>query len=268
MGNITKVIAITSGKGGVGKSTISANLAYALYKLGFKVALFDADIGLANLDILLKVKAKKTILDVLKGKAEFKDIVLTIENGFYLIPGESGDEILNFDDKEIYDKFIEGLKLFNDLDFLIVDTGAGIDKQVQIFLDAADEVVIVTAPEPTSITDSYTMIKILSKKRKRLFLLLNLVDNQKEANLIYQKLSKVAKENISPDLVIQLIGFLKRDKKIQKASLSRTLFSRENSHSSKQIFLIAKKLAHILERKVLMENETGLNRFFKKILKF
>jgi len=266
----TKFIAITSGKGGVGKSTISANLAYALHELGFKVGLFDADIGLANLDVLLKVNTDKNILHVLKGEAEFKDIIVEIEKDFYLIPGDSGDEILKYSDEFLFDRFASSLDALDDLDFLVIDTGAGIGKEVQTFLDAVDEVLIVTAPEPAAITDAYAMIKVLADKRERLFLLLNQVDNQKEANGIYQKIASVAKANIQNDIKLQMIGYLKKDSLIQKASIKRNLFVKENPLAvpSEQIFAMAKKIAQILERKVLVEEETGLSRFFKKILRF
>ena len=266
----TKFIAITSGKGGVGKSTISANLAYALHELGFKVGLFDADIGLANLDVLLKVNTNKNILHVLKGEAEFKDIIVEIEKNFYLIPGDSGDEILKYSDEFLFDRFASSLDALDDLDFLVIDTGAGIGKEVQTFLDAVDEVLIVTAPEPAAITDAYAMIKVLADKRERLFLLLNQVDNQKEANGIYQKIANVAKSNIDKDIKLQMIGYLKKDPIIQKSSIKRQLFTKENplSTPSEQIFTMAKKIAQILERKVLIEEETGLSRFFKKILRF
>jgi flagellar biosynthesis protein FlhG len=266
----TKFIAITSGKGGVGKSTISANLAYALHELGFKVGLFDADIGLANLDVLLKINTDKNILHVLKGEAEFKDIIVEIEKDFYLIPGDSGDEILKYSDEFLFDRFAASLDALDDLDFLIIDTGAGIGKEVQTFLDAVDEVLIVTAPEPAAITDAYAMIKVLSEKRDRMFLLLNQVDNQKEANGIYQKIANVAKANIQNDIKLQMIGYLKKDPIIQKSSIKRQLFTKENplSTPSEQIFTMAKKIAQILERKVLIEEETGLSRFFKKILRF
>jgi flagellar biosynthesis protein FlhG len=266
---LTKFIAITSGKGGVGKSTISANLSYALHSLGFRVGVFDADIGLANLDVILKVNAKKNILHVLKGEVEFKDIIIEIEDGFYLIPGESGDEILKYSDEFMFDRFAQGLEALNDLDFLIIDTGAGIGKEVQTFLDAVDEVLVVTAPEPAAITDAYAMIKVLSEKRDRVYLLLNQVDNQKEANTIYQKIANVAKSNIE-NLKLQMIGYLRKDNLIQKASIKRFLFVKEDplATCSEQITLIAKKIAQILERKVLVEEERGLSRFFRKILKF
>jgi len=264
----TKFLAITSGKGGVGKSTIAANLGYTLHSLGFKVGLFDADIGLANLDVLLKVKTKKNILHVLKGEAKFKDIIIEVEKDFFLIPGDSGDEILKYSDEFMFERFADDISQLDDLDFLIIDTGAGIGKEVQTFLLAADEVIVVTVPEPAAITDAYAMVKVLSENHKRLFLLMNEVDSQKEANNIYQKISNVAKSNIREDFRLQMIGFLKRDKNIQTASIKRQLFAKEYPYSqvTEQLTTIAKKIAQILERKVLVEEETGLGRFFKKIL--
>ena len=264
----TKFIAITSGKGGVGKSTISANLGYALHSLGFKVGLFDADIGLANLDVLLKISSKQNILHVLKGEAKFEDIIVEIEKDFYLIPGDSGDEILKYSDEFMFSRFADELESLSDLDFLIIDTGAGIGKEVQTFLDASDEVLVVTAPEPAAITDAYAMVKVLSEKRDRIFLILNQVDNQKEANDIYKRISTVAKSNIEKDFKLQMIGYLKKDSVIQKASIKRELFTKTSQFSTptEQIFGIAKKIAQILERKVLVEEEKGLGRFFKKIL--
>jgi flagellar biosynthesis protein FlhG len=265
----TKFLAITSGKGGVGKSTISANLAYVLHSLGFKVGLFDADIGLANLDVLLKVNTDKNILHVLKGEAKFEDIIVEIEKDFYLIPGDSGDEILKYSDEFMFEKFEDNLSGLDDLDFLIIDTGAGIGKEVQTFLLAADEVVIVTVPEPAAITDAYAMIKVLSSKKDRLFLLINEVSSNKEAINIYKKISNVVKNNIeNSDFKLQLIGHLKNDKIIQTSSIKRELFAKKYEYStpSEQITLIAKKIAQILERKVLIEEEHGLGRFFKKIL--
>ncbi len=262
----TRVIAITSGKGGVGKTTISANLGYALHSLGFKVALFDADIGLANLDVMLKVNPKKNILDVLKNEAELKDIVVEIEPGFVLLPGESGDEIINFADEMTLNNFIAQLDYFSDFDFFIIDTSAGIDKRVQMFLEAADDVIVVTVPEPAAITDAYAMIKVISEKRDIAYMILNEVANEKEANNIFSKILKVAKANLRDDFRLLMLGFIKRDKMIYSCSTKRELFVKEfpNSSSSMQLMQIAKKIARISERKVL-EKEGGLSKFFKRI---
>jgi flagellar biosynthesis protein FlhG len=264
----TKFISITSGKGGVGKSTITANLGYMLHELGFKIALFDADIGLANLDVILKVSSKKNMLHVLKGEVEFKDIIVTIDDGFYLIPGDSGDEVLKYDSDRVFDSFAEGIEVLNDLDFLIIDTGAGIGKDVQKFLDASDDVIVITTPEPAAITDAYAMVKLLSEKRERAFMILNQVATEKEATNMFKKISDIAKANMNKDFRLQMISHVKKDPIVTKGNIQRFLFTEKfpTSAPAEQIKLIAKKIAQILERKVLNEEETGLGRFFKKIL--
>jgi len=262
----TRVIAVTSGKGGVGKTTLTANLGYALSALGFKVALFDADIGLANLDVLLRVTPKKNILNVLKNECELKDIVIEVEKNLFLIPGESGEEIIDFADEMGLNNFLSQLEYFNDFDFFLIDTSAGIDKRVQMFLDAADDVLIVTVPEPAAITDAYAMIKVISEKRDIAYMILNEVKSVKEANNIYSKIKNVAQKNLRNDFRLLMLGHVRYDKNIYLSSTKRYLFTKEypNSAPSEQVFSIAKKIAKIAERKVL-EEKKGLSGFFKKI---
>jgi len=262
----TKFIAITSGKGGVGKTTITANLGYALHKLGFKVALFDADIGLANLDVILKVNTSKNIYNVLKNECSLKDIIVEIEKDFILIPGKSGDEIIDFADEVALSRFFNELDFLSDYDFFLIDTGAGIDQKVQIWLEASDDVIIVTVPEPAAITDAYAMVKLMSEKKDLVFMLLNEVANEKEAINIFSKIKNVAKANLNNKFRLQIIGYLQKSKIISNSSIKRTLFVKEDPFSSvsKQIFDIARKIAKISERKVL-EEEKGITNFFKKI---
>ncbi len=262
----TRVIAITSGKGGVGKTTLSANIGYALSSLGFKVALFDADIGLANLDVILKVNANKTILDVLKNECELKDILVNVNENLTLVPGESGEEILNFADEISLNNFLSQLDVFNDYDFFIIDTSAGIDKKVLMFLEAADDVIVVTVPEPAAITDAYAIIKVISEKKDLIYMVLNEVNSEKEANNIFGKILKVVKQNLRDDFRLLMLGYVKRDKIIMTSSTRRELFVREfpNIQVSQQVYAIAKKIARISERKVL-EEEKGISKFFKRI---
>ena len=177
----TKFIAITSGKGGVGKSTISANLAFVLSQMGYKVGIFDADIGLANLDVMFGVRSDKNILHLLKGQASLDEIIVPINKNLTLIPGESGDEILKYSNEILFDKFVAEVSSLDELDYMIVDTGAGIGEHIQLFLNASDEVIVVAVPDPASITDAYAAIKVLSKNKKRIFMLMNMVKSESEA---------------------------------------------------------------------------------------
>ncbi|MBV5278215.1 MAG: MinD/ParA family protein [Campylobacteraceae bacterium] len=265
----TKFIAITSGKGGVGKSTVSANMANILANNGYKVALFDADIGLANLDVILNVRIEKNILHVLKGECSLSDIIVQVKKNLILIPGESGDEILKYSEQFLYERFFEETKVLNDLDFMIIDTGAGIGEHIQLFLEAADEVIVVTVPDPAAITDAYATIKITSKSQSNIHLILNMTNSEREAQLIFDKINKVAMANIGGGLKLNLIGKLPQDKLIAKSIKQRTLFTNDapNSLASLDMKRIVNNLVYKLERKVL-KNDTGksFGSFFKRII--
>ncbi|DAB32956.1 MAG TPA: ATP-binding protein [Sulfurospirillum sp. UBA11407] len=264
----TKYIAITSGKGGVGKSTISANMANILSKNGYKVGLFDADIGLANLDVILNVRIEKNILHVLKGECTLADIIVQVKKNLILIPGESGDEILKYNDQFLYERFLEETKVLDDLDFIIIDTGAGIGGHTQLFLEAADEVVVVTVPDPAAITDAYATIKITSKVKDSVGLILNMTKNEKEAELIHEKISKVAMANIQ-GLQLNLLGRLPDDKLVAKSIKQRTLFTDDAPNASATLDMkrIVNNLVYRLERKVLKNSEErGFGSFFKRLI--
>lgn len=265
----TKFIAITSGKGGVGKSTISVNIAVLLAQYGYKTALFDADIGLANLDVLLNVRCSKNILNVLKAECSIDEIIAPIQENLILIPGDSGDEILKYSDQFIYERFMEETASLNDLDYIIVDTGAGIGENTRLFLNAADEVVVVTIPDPAAITDAYATIKITSSFKDEVFMILNMVKNANEANVIFDKINKVAKNNIGDDFKLTLLGNISNDKNIAKSIRSRSIYVQEypNSLSSNDFKNIVKKLIYKLEHKVLDNTkESSFGGFFKRLI--
>jgi len=265
----TKFIAITSGKGGVGKSTISVNLAVLLADYGYKTALFDADIGLANLDVLLNVRCSKNILNVLKGDCSLEEIIAPIQKNLILIPGDSGDEILKYSDQFIYERFMEETASLNELDYIIVDTGAGIGENTRLFLNAADEVVVVTIPDPAAITDAYATIKITSAFKNEVFMILNMVKNANEAKMIFNKINKVAQNNISNDFKLSLLGNIQNDKNIAKSIRSRSIYVKEYPSSLCTVDFkeIVKKLIYKLEHKVLdNKKESSFSGFFRRLM--
>jgi flagellar biosynthesis protein FlhG len=265
----TRFLAITSGKGGVGKSTISSNLAYMLSQQGLNVGIFDADIGLANLDVMFNVKIKKNILHVLKGEAKVSDILIPITRNLILIPGESGDEILKYSDMALFERFMEEAQVLDKLDIMIIDTGAGIGEHIQMFLNAADDVVVVTVPDPAAITDAYATIKTIATLRDDISVIMNQVKNEKEAVGVFEKIKKVAKANIGGDLDLQLLGKINEDAKVSSSVKQRSLFCAEypSSVPAKDMEAIVRKVALKLERNVLVtSNESGLSGLFKRLI--
>ena len=265
----TRFIAITSGKGGVGKSTISSNLAYVLSQSGLNVGIFDADIGLANLDVMFNVKIKKNILHVLKGEATVADILIPITRNLILIPGESGDEILKYSDMALFERFMEEAQVLDKLDVMIIDTGAGIGEHIQMFLNAADDVIVVTVPDPAAITDAYATIKTIATLRDDIYMIMNQVRNSKEAEAVFGKIKKVANANIPSDLDLSLIGKINSDIKVSSSVKKRLLFcaAHVSSQPHKDIIAIANKITSKLERNVLVKsNESGLSGLFKRLI--
>jgi len=265
----TRFIAITSGKGGVGKSTISSNLAYVLSQKGLNVGIFDADIGLANLDVMFNVKIKKNILHVLKGEASVADILIPITRNLILIPGESGDEILKYSDMALFERFMEEAQILDKLDVMIIDTGAGIGEHIQMFLNAADDVIVVTVPDPAAITDAYATIKTIATLRNDVGVIMNQVKNEREAVAIFDKINKVAKANIGSNLDLKLVGKINSDIKVSSSVKQRALFSMnyKSSQPTRDIESIANFLSSKLEHNVLVNsNESGLTGLFRRIM--
>ncbi len=263
-----RFITITSGKGGVGKSTIAANIAYMLSQYGYKVALFDADVGLANQDIILDVKPKYTILDVLKGGVKFEDIVVQVNLNFLLIPGENGDEILSYKNSEILETFFEGIEHIRGLDYLIIDTGAGIGESVRSFIEASTDTIIITVPDPSAIMDAYSMIKYTSRSKEEIFLIVNRAKSLKEATEVTLKLQAVAKKYVG-DIKLKFLGHIEKNELFELCSKKRQLLTKKypSSIPATQIADIVKKLTNSLTKDGEHIKDTpSIAVFFRRLL--
>lgn len=265
----TRFIAITSGKGGVGKSTISSNMAYVMAKHGLKVGIFDADIGLANLDVMFNVKIQKNILHVLKGEATVEEILVKVDENLILIPGESGEEIFKYASSGLFERFMDEAHVLDDLDVLIIDTGAGIGEHIQLFLRACDDVIVVTVPDPAAITDAYATIKVTSRLRNEINVIMNQVRSAAEAAALFEKIQKVAQANIGNELRLNYLGQISSDPKVSTCVKKRALYTKEfpTATPSNELEMIVKRIAKKLERNVLVNpQESGLGGLFKRLM--
>ena len=193
----TRTIAVTSGKGGVGKSNIALNLSVLLSAAGARVALVDADLGLANLDVLLDVSAGYNLAHVVRGDRRLEEVLVDLPCGVQLVPGASGlarmAQLNEFERAGLVEQ-LTGLEADND--FIVVDCGAGIGPEMLQFASAADNVIVVTTPEPTAITDGYAVLKVLTRRdfEGSLSVLVNFASGRQEARATFSRIADVARQ--------------------------------------------------------------------------
>lgn len=215
---VTRIIAVTSGKGGVGKTNITVNLAIALASYGKKVLVLDADFGLANVDVVLGVAPKYNLNHVISGERKLKDVIAEGPGGIAIITGGSGlQELINLSDWELVRFMLNMREMEGLFDIILIDTGAGLSHHVLRCVLAADDILVVTTPEPAAITDAYAAIKLILHKNNnaKITLLMNMVKDIPDAQRMAERLTAVIKRFTGAD--IKISGYVRDDQFVEKA---------------------------------------------------
>lgn len=266
-----RIFTITSGKGGVGKSNLAVNLAVNFIRNGRRVIIFDADFGLANVEVMLRTAPKYTLSDVIYGNKSIEEIITRGPSDIGFISGGSGIIGLNNLNDDQIRYLVRSLRQLNGLcDVLIVDTGAGISNHVLDFVLASPEVIMVSTPEPSSITDSYSVLKAaftsqdFNRDETKIHLVANRVTSEAEGEAVFNRLSTVTERFLGGS--IDYLGMIPRDPQLERAVRSQKIVSIEspNSKSAKAFEKIAEDLISV------SQNEThsfGISRFFQSFLR-
>lgn len=217
--SMLRTIAVTSGKGGVGKTNVVVNLGYALTKLNQRVLIFDADVGLGNIIVLLGVAPKYNLYHVLSGEKSMEEIMIEGPGGMKILPAASGvQEMAQLTRNQKIFLSQEFDHMAGKFDILLLDTGAGISSNVTYFCSRARDVLVIAMPEPTSLTDAYALVKVAHEKHmmKKFKLLVNFAHSDREAKEVYRQLSSVI-DKFLPRVVLDYVGYILRDPNITKS---------------------------------------------------
>ena len=262
-----RIIAVTSGKGGVGKTNIAANLALALCQRNFRVVLIDVDLGLANIDILLGITPAFNLGHVLRGEKTIQEVMIEGPLGLRILSGGSGiTDLANLNGWRL-EVFIKSLEMLNrEFDFVILDTGAGIHRNVLSFVLAATEVLVVTTPEPTAITDAYGLLKVIRQQGPdiKVRLIVNMAKSPNEAQLVADKLNSVLLEYVHWE--VEYLGYVLQESQIAKAVADQqpVLLAFPTAMSSRSF----QRIASILAGDQVNVANAGLRGFFSKVYDF
>ncbi len=263
--NKTRIIVVTSGKGGVGKTNIATNMGIAYAKMGKKVIVIDADLGLANVNVMMNMLPQYNLYHVMRKQKKLSEIILETDYGIKLIAGASGfSKIANMTDDE-RDSFISELYTLSSADIIIIDTSAGVSHNVIGFVAAADEVVIVTTSEPTAITDAYGMIKIIATEIDNvdlsLKMIVNRVSSALEGKRVADRMRQIAAQFLN--LKVEYLGFIYNDPQVPQAVLKQKPFLVYAPRSK-----ASSCLKHIVARleKTEIRPDGGLPGFIRKLL--
>ena len=250
-----RVIAVTSGKGGVGKSSLTVNLAVQLSRLGKRVLIFDADFGLANIEIMLGIRPSYTLADLMYRGKTVRDVVTDGPEDIGFISGGSGiHELANLTREQVFSLIRKLDDLDRAADVIIVDTGAGVNDTVLDFVAASDEILLVATPEPTSITDAYALMKLLNRKAAYqpnhtvVKMVANQVREEWEAEELFEKLGVVARKFL--DIEVEFLGTVPYDRNMQQAVMRQAPVSISNPSADsakavKRIALLQIGRAHV-----------------------
>ncbi len=268
---VARVITVTSGKGGVGKSNTAINLAVQFRKMGQRVIILDADFGLANIEIMFGAVPKHNLYDLVYQGMNIKDIITwgPMEIGF--ISGGSGIAGMSNLSREYLTYIIQNLAALDEMaDIIIVDTGAGISDAVLEFLVASGEILLVTTPEPTSITDSYSLLKALNRhprfsvETSQVKVIANKVENEEEGKSLFNKLNSVVVRYLR--IPITYLGSVPQDSQLSKAVMQQTPVSIQNPNSKSAVsyeYIAAKLMNKELNKSL---TKRGMAAFFSHIV--
>lgn len=263
----SRVIAVTSGKGGVGKTNITVNLGIKFAQMGMRVVIIDADLGLSNVDVVMGKMSKYNLSDIINSDKDILEILEEGPNGIKFISGGSGvKELIKLNETQLVDLLLKLGKLDDIADIILLDTGAGLSDNVLSFVHAAKEVILITTPEPTSMTDAYALIKTIFRKDKdkNIKMVVNRADNAAEAYNIMDKLSLVTQKFLGIEL--QKLGYVVNDSCVTKAVRLQQPFviSYAKSEASKNIENIALTLAD--NKEMGEESASGFKMFINKLI--
>jgi flagellar synthesis regulator fleN len=260
----TRIIAVTSGKGGVGKTNIATNMGIAYAQMGKKVIVMDADLGLANVNVILNIIPQYNLYHVIKKQKKMSEIIIDTQYGIKMIVGASGfSKIANMTEAE-RDDFIKEMYTLSDVDIIIIDTSAGVSRNVLSFVGAADEVAVITTSEPTAITDAYGIIKVIATEVDNidlnLKLIVNRVDSAVEAKRIADRMIDIAGQFLN--LKIEYLGFIYNDQAVKQAVLKQKPFIVTDPGGKASVCL-----KHIVARleKTEIPVDGGFTGFIKKL---
>ncbi len=258
-----RIIAVSSGKGGVGKTNFTVNLAIALSKMGHSVTIIDADLGLANIDILLGLVPRYTLTHVLKQEKTLSEILVEGPNGIKIVSGGSGVmDMVNLSPLEL-NRLIESLEHLNkESDYILIDTGAGLNHSVISFIQASQELIVVVTSDPTSITDAYALIKNISKLDVSIKVVVNRIESNKEGHDVFEKINTATTKFLK--LEMESIGYIYEDQNVKKSVKKQIPFlvGFPNTLASRGVELIAENL---VRNSTYSQPSGGFSKFIKKI---